>query len=124
MTKQIKEYLEHLRLFLDGEHSPEEYAAELSRLYVRIGLFSHERLIHLLVTLGFAVFFLIALFMALIKGGVGLFVLAALFLLLLVPYIKHYYFLENSVQKMYLIYNKLEQLSGETNEQRIGNKAL
>lgn len=124
MTKQIKEYLEHLRLFLDGEHSQEEYAAELSRLHVRIGFFSHERLIHLLVTLGFAVFFLIALFMALIKGGAGLFVLAALFLVLLVPYIKHYYFLENSVQKMYLIYNKLEQLSGETNEQRIGNKAL
>ena len=97
MTKQIKEYLEHLRLFLDVEHSQEEYAAELSRLHVRIGFFSHERLIHLLVTLGFAVFFLIALFMALIKGGVGLFVLAALFLVLLVPYIKHYYFLENSV---------------------------
>ena len=35
---------------------------------------------------------------------------------LLIPYIKHYYFLENSVQKMYLIYNKLEQLSGGKDE--------
>ena len=62
--------------------------------------------------LGFAIFFLLALFMALTIGGAGLYILAVLFLALLVPYIKHYYFLENSVQKMYLIYNKLEQLSG------------
>lgn len=112
MTKQIKDYLEHLRLFLDGEHSREEYAEELSRLHVRIGFFSHERLVHLLVMLAFAVFFLMTLFMALINGSAGIYVLAVLFLVLLVPYIKHYYFLENSVQKMYLIYNKLEQLSG------------
>lgn len=50
--------------------------------------------------------------MALIQGSIGIYVLALLFLVLLIPYIKHYYFLENSVQKMYLIYNKLEQLSG------------
>lgn len=112
MTKQIKDYLEHLRLFLDGEHTREEYAQELVRLHVRIGFFSHERLVHLLVMLGFAIFFLLALFMALTIGGAGLYILAVLFLALLVPYIKHYYFLENSVQKMYLIYNKLEQLSG------------
>lgn len=112
MTKQIKDYLEHLRLFLDGEHTREDYAQELARLHVRIGFFSHERLVHLLVMLGFAIFFLLALFMALAIGGAGLYILAVLFLALLVPYIKHYYFLENSVQKMYLIYNKLEQLSG------------
>lgn len=112
MTKQIKDYLEHLRLFLDGEHSREEYAEELSRLHVRIGFFSHERLVHLLVMLAFAVFFLLTFFMALLKGGVGIYILAVLFLVLLVPYIRHYYFLENSVQKMYLIYNELEQLSG------------
>lgn len=117
MTKQIKDYLEHLRLFMEQEHSREEYAAELARLHVRIGFFSHERLVHLLVMLGFAVFFLMALFMALVKGGVGLFVLAVLFLALLVPYIKHYYFLENSVQKMYLIYNRIEELAGESDVQ-------
>lgn len=29
MTKQIREYLEHLRLFLDGEHSREEYVQKM-----------------------------------------------------------------------------------------------
>ncbi len=113
MTKQVKEYLDHLRLFFETEHSREEYAAELSRLHIRIGFFSHERLIHLLVTLAFGIFFLISLFMTLSCGGIGLYILTVLFLVLLVPYIKHYYFLENSVQKMYLMYNQLEQLAGE-----------
>ena len=45
MTKQIREYLEYLRLFLDGEHSREEYVQEMKRLHVRIGFFSHERLV-------------------------------------------------------------------------------
>lgn len=112
MTKQIKDYLEHLRLFLDEEHTAEEYSRELERLRVRIGFFSHERIVHMFIMLAFAIFFLLTFFVSLSAESVGLYILAALFLVLLVPYIKHYYFLENSVQKMYLIYNKIESLSG------------
>ncbi len=117
MTKQIREYLEHLRLFLDGEHTQEEYAQELSRLRVRIEFFSHERIVHMFIMLAFAIFFLLTLFQALTAGSIGIYVLAVLFLVLLVPYIKHYYFLENSVQKMYLIYNDIERLAGGKDEQ-------
>ncbi|MCI5667269.1 MAG: hypothetical protein MR291_00665 [Oscillospiraceae bacterium] len=116
MTKQIKEYLEHLRLFLEGEHSCEEYTAEVERLRVRIGFFSHERIVHMFIMLAFAIFFLMTFFAALTIGNTGLYVLAALFLVLLVPYIRHYYFLENSVQKMYLIYNEIESLAGGSHE--------
>ena len=80
MTKQIREYLEHLRLFLDGEHSREEYVQEMKRLHVRIGFFSHERLVHMFIMLAFAIFFLMTLFMALIQGSIGIYVLALLFL--------------------------------------------
>lgn len=116
MTKQIREYLEHLRLFLEGEHSCEEYTAEAERLRVRIGFFSHERIVHMFIMLAFAIFFLMTFFAALTIGNTGLYVLAALFLVLLVPYIRHYYFLENSVQKMYLIYNEIESLAGGSHE--------
>ncbi|MBP1544205.1 MAG: hypothetical protein J6A16_08915 [Oscillospiraceae bacterium] len=109
MTKQIREYLEYIHAFMAGEHTHEEYAAERELLLKRIELFQHERLIHLLVTLAFAVFFLLSLFMFLVKGGAGLMVLALLFLVLLIPYIKHYYFLENSVQKLYILYYKIEK---------------
>ncbi len=109
MTKQIKEYLAYVAGFFDKEHSPDEYAAERALLLQRIALYQHERLIHLLVTLAFALLFMISLTLALIKGGVGIFILTLLFLVLLVPYIKHYYFLENSVQKLYTYYYKIER---------------
>ena len=109
MTKQIREYLDYLEGFFATEHTNEEYMTQRELMLKRIALYQHERLIHLLVTLAFGVFFLLGLMMYLIVGGVGLMLLSILFLGLLVPYIKHYYFLENSVQKIYTYYYKIER---------------
>lgn len=110
MTKQIKEYLEYICAFMDKEHSPEEYRAERELLLKRIALYQHERLIHLLVTLAFALLFMISLAIFLMIGGIGTAVLTVLLLALLIPYIKHYYFLENSVQKLYTFYYRIEKI--------------
>ena len=110
MTKQIREYLMFMREFMSNEHTDDELIAQRTLLLRRIQFYQHERLIHLLVTLAFALFFLLSLFMALILKQLGILVLTGLFLVLLVPYIKHYYFLENSVQELYTIYYKLEKL--------------
>lgn len=109
MTKQIKAYLEYIHTFMADEHTDEEYISERPVLLQRIEFYQHERLIHLLVTLAFAIFFLISLLMFMITEQIAVLVLAVLFLALLIPYIKHYYFLENSVQELYLIYYKLEK---------------
>ncbi len=108
MTKQIKEYLVHIRAFMKEEHSREEYCRERALLLQRIEFYRHERLIHLLVTLAFAIFFLLSLMMFMMIKQFAILVLSSLFLILLIPYIKHYYFLENSVQELYTIYYKLE----------------
>lgn len=110
MTKQIKEYLEYLNEYMAQQHSDEELLKFKELLLIRISFYQHERLIHLLVTLAFALFFLLTLFVFLIKGGVGLMTLAVLFLVLLIPYIKHYYFLENSVQQIYKVYYRIENI--------------
>lgn len=110
MTKQIKAYLALLEQFFSVEHENEELLKMRSELLQRIAFYQHERLIHLLVTLFFAVFFLISLSLMLTVGGWGAITLTILFLALLIPYIKHYYFLENSVQKMYTYYYKIEKL--------------
>lgn len=110
MTKQIKEYLAYITIFFESEHSHEEYENEKGTLLKRIELYQHERLIHLLVTLAFAVLFMISLFMCLVTKEIGVVILSALFLILLIPYIKHYYFLENSVQLLYKYYYRLETL--------------
>ncbi len=110
MTKQIREYLTYIREFIVTDHTVEELVAERSLLLQRITFYQHERLIHLLVTLAFAIFFLMSLSVYLMLQGIGLLVLTLLFLVLLIPYIRHYYFLENSVQELYMIYYKLEKL--------------
>ena len=109
MTKQIKAYLEYIRAFMAAEHSDDEYLAERPVLLQRIEFYQHERLVHLLVTLAFAIFFLLALMMFMIVEQIAVLVLAVMFLVLLIPYIKHYYFLENSVQELYVVYYKLEK---------------
>lgn len=110
MTKQIKAYLALLEQFFSVEHETEELLKMRAELLQRIAFYQHERLVHLLVMLFFAVFFLISLALMLTVGGWGPIALTILFLGLLVPYIKHYYFLENSVQKMYTYYYKIEKL--------------
>ncbi len=111
MTKQIREYLEMLELFFGEEHSDAELLKMKAELLQRIAFYSHERLVHLIITMSFAVFFLLALMMCFMVKNTGLVILAILLLALLIAYIKHYYFLENSVQKMYLYYYKLEKIS-------------
>lgn len=110
MTKQIKAYLALLEQFFSVEREKDELLKMRGELLQRIEFYQHERLIHLIVTMSFAVFFLIALALTLTVGGWGAITLTILFLGLLVPYIKHYYFLENSVQKMYTFYYKVEKL--------------
>ncbi len=80
---------------------------------VQVGFFQHERLIHLIVTVVFALFAVLSIGMAFLLMALGmegagnwLFVVAA-FLVLLVPYVRHYYILENEVQKMYAQYDEI-----------------
>ncbi len=78
---------------------------------VQIQFMQHERLIHFLVTMLFALLFLISLGILLFLPSLGMLLLTLLLLALLIPYIAHYYFLENTVQKMYLYYNRIAALA-------------
>ena len=77
--------------------------------------FQHERLIHLIVTLFFALFAIVAIFVsAWIVGNYGfsyemipLFALVLVLVVLTGFYVKHYYFLENHVQGLYKYTEKL-----------------
>ena len=81
--------------------------SDLEELKDKIGFFQHERLIHLLVNLFFAVFALVFLAM----GMISYIFLPIFFILLifLVFYILHYFFLENHVQYLYKIYDKMQE---------------
>lgn len=110
MTKQIREYLAVLEQFFSVEHSNGELLKMRAELLQRIAFYSHERIVHLIVTMSVAVFFLLSLLMCFLTDNKGIILLTVLLLALLAAYLKHYYFLENSVQKMYLYYFKVEKL--------------
>ncbi|MCM1164616.1 MAG: hypothetical protein NC299_10290 [Lachnospiraceae bacterium] len=110
MTKEIRAYLAALEQFFAAEHSEEELLEFRGKLLKRIEFYQHERLIHLIVTMSFAVFFLLSLAMSFSNPQIGLTLLTVLFLAMTVAYIKHYYFLENSVQRMYKYYYRIENL--------------
>lgn len=83
----------------------------LREMLVQIKFFQHERLIHLIVTVLFAflTIFTIACscFLNNPSYGIPFCLLSVLCLALLVPYIHHYYVLENGVQKLYEIYDEI-----------------
>ena len=110
MTKEIRAYMAVLEQFFSVDHSDGELLKFRAELLKRIEFYQHERLIHLIVTMSFAVFFLMSLMMCSANPQVGLMLLAVLFLVMTIAYIKHYYFLENSVQRMYKFYYRIENL--------------
>lgn len=86
---------------------------------VQVGFFQHERLIHLIVTITFALLEAIAVLMVLISGESFTILLPIVILVLLIPYVRHYYILENTVQSMYEQYDRLNQWGEEQKEEKI-----
>ena len=94
-----------------GSIPPERWTEILQEHLVQIGFFQHERLIHLIVTVTFAILTIMSFVASLGVGMPALLALTLLFVVLLIPYIMHYYTLENEVQKMYVQYDRiLEQI--------------
>ena len=103
MKNRIINYINYIDSLLeeDPQACEKDYETLIKHHLIQIDFFMHERLVHLLVTLAFAILgFMI--FVALVMNfQPGLLLLFAAILVLLVPYIMHYYLLENGVQKMY-----------------------
>ena len=70
---------------------------KLKEHLVQVGFFQHERLIHLIVTVTFALLEMLAIVLSVISDSFFTLVLQVVILILLVPYIRHYYILENEV---------------------------
>ncbi|MBR5421954.1 MAG: hypothetical protein IK115_12490 [Lachnospiraceae bacterium] len=135
MRKRILAYLKYIDLILahelpvtasfdyNGEYTEKaakdeaptrkDYEKLLETHLAQISFFAHERLIHLMVTILFALLtfglFMLTLVLSLTMEvfPTALLILFLLLLVLLVPYIMHYYLLENGVQKMYRQYDEI-----------------
>lgn len=107
MKKRLVAYRKKIDdLLLQGNCHWEELIAEH---LVQISFFQHERLIHLIVTSLFAILEIISIMMILIIPVKATVIFSMLLAILLIPYILHYYSLENEVQKLYVQYDQMRE---------------
>lgn len=107
MEKRLKQYLEFYRSIAEEGEKPEDKEGFLKEMLIQIGFFQHERLIHLIVTVLFALLAVVSILASLLIQEVAVLVLCFMFFVLLIPYIRHYYILENGVQKLYGYYDEI-----------------
>ena len=115
MEKHIAEHYQTISQRLAAAKSKASLA-ELAHYHrTRVQEFQHERLIHLLVTFFFAGLFLAALAAFLATAAMGLAMncllglLALILFVLELAYIRHYYQLENGVQRLYELTVAIEE---------------
>ena len=114
MKKRILTYRKYIDFLLASDKQSDWKYIKQENI-TQVAFFQHERLVHLIVTVTFAVLELLTVCAYVIVGALDstlsfpLLILALLILVLLIPYIKHYYLLENEVQKMYVQYDRIAQ---------------
>lgn len=120
MEQRILNYRRYIDELLKKEDV--DWEALREEHLVQVGFFQHERLIHLIVTVIFALLTMMAICMCYglmasgAGGALGWLLIVAVFLVLLIPYVRHYYILENEVQKMYGQYDRMVENIRKTTE--------
>lgn len=111
MRERLSNYILYMEKTTAENHSTEEKEELLKDLLIQIGFFQHERIIHLMVTLGFSIITIVSLFCATVEITIPLMIFILGMLIFMFFYVRHYFFLERGVQKLYTYYDKLTAAS-------------
>lgn len=107
MTEYLKNYMKSVNKRLADYGSREELEEIFSEHKDKIAFMQHERIVHFLVTMMFAIILSIFMTAVLFLEHLMMLALVTIIIVLLGFYIKHYYFLENTVQEMYKVYDRI-----------------
>lgn len=100
MKKYLYDYIKEIDDLINNNKINQDI---IQNHLIKISFFQHERLIHLIVTIFYALLFLI--FMALCFIHYIFIILTIILLIFLICYIIHYFHLENGVQYLYKQYD-------------------
>lgn len=114
MADRIRQYMAYIDQLLETEDESIDWEEEMKKHLVQIAFFAHERFIHLIVTVTFAILTVMTFLFTISNFSFEMVLLIIALMILLVPYIKHYFLLENSVQDMYEQYDKMQQKVGSS----------
>lgn len=112
MKKSIFDYVKEVENILKNKKIDNIDDAIENHL-IKISFYQHERLVHLIVTVLFALLSIVSLLYTITIPSIGMMLLTFMFILLLVPYIMHYYYLENNVQKLYTYYDEMIKIKNK-----------
>jgi fatty acid desaturase len=114
MYRQLLAHRDYVTQKLTSNLSNEERKQLLKYHAKRVRDFQHERLIHLLVTFFFSALFIAATVAILYLPAPGIpwpaYIILTILFFLEVAYIRHYYQLENGVQSLYELTEKLGKI--------------
>lgn len=108
MWKELKNFIEYMDNTINNGFAEKEKEKLKEELQTKIGYFQHERIVHLIVMMLVALCTIIALMGFVAFKSIGIALLFVALMCLLVPYIVHYFHLENGVQKLYTYYDKIK----------------
>ena len=113
MAERIKKYLAYIDELLKNDDKDIDWEKEMKKHLVQIGFFAHERRIHLIVTVTFAILTVMAFLYTISNFSIAMLALIFALMCLMIPYIKNFYLLENSVQQMYEQYDRMQEKIGK-----------
>ena len=112
MGKKLKAYIISIQTLLESGEDIQNIQALKDELLTEISFWQHERLIHLLVTILFSLLTMAVFMVLLFYRELSMLILLVALLSLMIPYIRHYYILENGVQTLYTFYEELTKRQG------------
>lgn len=108
MDKKLKNYINKIDDILNNSKIKNKEELLQDHL-TQISFFQHERFVHLLVTVFTGIISILFFLFGTLLENIMLILLFTITLCLFIPYILHYYKLENGVQKMYEQYWRLKE---------------
>ena len=112
MWAYLRKHEHFIESALIETHDVSEWEELLAFHRDQLSNLQHERIVHLLVTLAFSLYFLLIAGFALFNGTLMMAALTVLTLTLVVAYIVHYFRLENGIQRLYHLGNRLVEKRG------------
>ncbi|WP_298532035.1 hypothetical protein [uncultured Ruminococcus sp.] len=107
MTEYLTNYMKYVQQRLESCTDSELLEEILAEHKDKIAFMQHERIVHFLVTMMFALILTVFMSVLIFTVNLAVLLLVTIMLVLIAFYIKHYYFLENTVQKMYRVYDDI-----------------
>jgi hypothetical protein len=107
MLKYLSEHEKQINELLKKEREV-DWMEILKNHRAVVNNLQHERLSHLLVTLTFGIIFVVLMIVTLMYQLSSLIIFELLILVLLIPYIFHYFQLENGIQRLYKLDNEIQ----------------